>query len=238
MFKFTLSSARSPRSSSSPPHPSPFFPIYKRTMETVQSFAEASGEADQFTTGGVVGGVVPPLSFFANASAPRSCLYILLAIIFVESIVGLYDFFANYTDRNRLQQVKEQMSILKFRTEQLQGIDNFAARSKVERTINKLDVERKRLSAVVETKFTDVITGGNEDGTPSLRSFLLKKGWEYASQPLLVTVILFMFWGEHLYVFPSGWFFPIDSSYLGSALGWTTVCYRAIRKITNAIGVM
>ena len=203
----------------------------------MQTFADASGEPDEFDI--MAGGDgLPSISFFANSNAPKSCLYIALAVIFVESIVDLYDFFANYKDRQRLQQVKDQISILKFKAEKLHGIDNFSSRSKIERTINALDVERKRLNAIVETKFTDVISGGNGTTGPSMQSFLLRKGWEYASQPLLVLVIFFLFWGEQLYVFPSGWFFPMDSSYLGSALGWTTVCYRAIRKISKSISVV
>jgi|EP00505_MAST-04D_sp_SCG-Rhode-Island_P003191 hypothetical protein len=173
--------------------------------------------------------IADQISFFVNRSAPQSCLCIFVAILFVEFVVECYTFVAHYKDRSLLAQVKEHMSILREECDALSSIDHLVLKSKKERKINELELERQRLHALVDSSFSTFFKGGG-----SLNKFLFKKGWEYLSQPILVVVILVVYWGEQLFIFPAAWMYPLSPAYLGSALGWSTVCYRALRRIATS----
>lgn len=181
-------------------------------------------------------------SFFASeANTPYTCVCILLAVLFVEFFVDFYIYLVQYTDRERLSQIEDQLSILRLKEAKLHGIDNFTKRAKVQRTINALEKDRQPLKEKLDDSLMSAFTSSS---TSSLTAFLFKKGWRFLSQPLLISFVAIYYWGTPLVYFPSVWFYPFsyflrfsdsgnDTSI--SAVVWAIICYRALRKITRGL---
>jgi len=178
-------------------------------------------------------------SFFASdIDTPSTCFYIICTILFVEFFIDVYIYVVQYKDRGRLNQIEDQLIILKEKEMQLHGIDNFTKRAKIQRTINALEKDRKPLKTLLDDSLMSAFTSSSNS---SITSILFKKGWKYFSQPLLIGCIALFYWGKPLVYFPPTWFYPFTlfnvlvnkNDGAISAVAWSIICYRALKKILH-----
>ena len=204
---------------------------------------EEEDEANSFEAinGGVAADGVCSSFFASEVDTPYTCVYILLAVLFVEFFVDFYTYLAQYTDRERLSQIEDQLAILRLKEEKLHGIDNFTKRAKVQRAINALEKDLRPLKEKLDDSLMSAFTSSS---TSSLTAFLFKKGWQFLSQPLLISFVALYYWGTPLVYFPSAWFYPFSyflrfsdsgSDTSISAVVWAIICYRALRRITRGL---
>jgi len=200
---------------------------------------EDDEDVDQFSGSSSTTASETCSSFFAtNIDTPSTCVYIICTILFVEFFIDVYIYVVQYKDRGRLNQIEDQLIILKEKEMQLHGIDNFTKRAKIQRTINALEKDRKPLKAVLDDSLMSAFTSTS---TSSITTFLFKKGWKYFSQPLLIGCIALFYWGKPLVYFPPTWFYPFTllnflvnkNDGAISAVAWSIICYRALKKIIH-----
>jgi len=195
----------------------------------------ASSSSSQFTTAACS-------SFFASdTDTPTTCIYVLFTILLVEFFIDIYVYVIQYKDRGRLNQIEDQLSILKEKEMKLHGIDNFTKRAKIQRTINALEKDQKPLKALLDDSFVSAFTSSSNS---SVAAFLFKKGWKYLSQPFLISLIALFYWGTPLVYFPSSWFHPMtrfisfsidEGSIAMSAVTWAIICYRALKRLIHGM---
>lgn len=178
--------------------------------------------------------------FASDTDTPATCFYIICTILFVEFFIDVYIYVVQYKDRNRLNQIEDQITILKEKEKDLHGIDNFTKRAKIQRTINALEKDSKPLKALLDDSLMSAFTSTS---TSTITTFLFKKGWKYFSQPLLIGCIALFYWGKPLLYFPLTWFYPFtllnflinQSDGAISAVAWSIICYRALKKIIHGL---
>ena len=154
--------------------------IDTRKVSEILTDENDASSSSQFTTAACS-------SFFASdTDTPTTCICVLLAILLVEFFIDIYVYVIQYKDRGRLNQIEDQLSILKEKEMKLHGIDNFTKRAKIQRTINALEKDQKPLKALLDDSFISAFTSSSNS---SVAAFLFKKGWKYLSQPFLIGLI-------------------------------------------------